>query len=235
MITQAITVYLHRSQTHQSVELHPIISHFARLLLWLKCATATKPWVAVHRLHHAEVETDIDPHSPVKKGLLSVLFLGYFHYKNGIKELKEMTVGGESGYDHYGIGTPNDWMERNVYSKFTFYGLILNLFLWFVLFGPPGIILWLIDTLWMPLAAGGVINGIGHSVGYRTYDTKDNSRNVLPFDPLFGGEIYHNNHHKLQWSPKFSHKWWEIDTGWISIQILRFFRLAKLKRAPGKF
>lgn len=223
---QAVTLYLHRCQAHRSLNLHPIVSHFFRFWLWLTTGTVTKEWAAIHRKHHARVETDEDPHSPQVKGIKKVFFQGaeLYRVESKIKETME----------RYGEGTPDDWLERHVYSTHSTAGIVLMLIIDLVLFGTMGITIWAVQMLWMPLFAAGVINGIGHYWGYRSYEVKDASRNVVPFGVFLGGEELHNNHHAFGTSAKFSAKWWEIDTGWYVIRLLQLFGLATPKRVVPK-
>ena len=219
--TIAITLYLHRSATHRALVLHPALSRFFRFWLWFTTGIKTKEWVAVHRLHHSSVDLPGDPHSPKNEGIFAVLFGGYFLYKRAIKD-SEMI-------NRYGKDCPDDWIEKNLYHKWSSLGLFILLAINFILFGWPGIIVWLFQILWTPFAAGGVVNGLGHFIGYRNYKTDDFSRNILPFDFLLGGEMLHNNHHFKQWSAKLSHKWWEVDFGWLYIKLFIGLRLAELK------
>lgn len=223
---QAVTLYLHRCQAHRSLNLHPIISHFFRFWLWLTTATITKEWAAIHRKHHARVETEEDPHSPQVKGIKKVFFEGAELYRSEaqIKETME----------RYGEGTPDDWLERHIYSKWSNAGILLMFIIDVVLFGTIGITVWAVQMMWIPLFAAGVINGIGHYWGYRNYEVKDASRNIVPFGLFLGGEELHNNHHAFATSAKFSEKWWEVDSGWYVIRLLQMFGLAKPKRVVPK-
>lgn len=219
----AVTIYLHRCQAHRAVELHPIISHFFRMWLWLTTGMITKEWTAIHRKHHAKVETPEDPHSPQIQGIWRVLFTGTELYK---KESRN-----DETLERYGQGTPDDWMERNIYRN-SKYGIIIMIILDVLLFGPLGITIWAIQMAWIPFFAAGVVNGVAHYVGYRNFECQDASRNVLPIGILIGGEELHNNHHTFGTSAKFSVKWWEFDLGWLVIRTLQFFGLAKPKRTP---
>jgi stearoyl-CoA desaturase (delta-9 desaturase) len=219
-----VTVFLHRCQSHRAVELHPSVSHFFRFWMWMTTGMVTKQWAAIHRKHHAKVETAEDPHSPQVKGLWQVLWQGAELYK---KEAKNKDT-----LERYGEGTPDDWMEKNVYTKHSALGIMIMLTLDLVLFGAIGLTIWAIQMAWIPFFAAGVINGVGHSVGYRNFECPDASRNMFPIGFLIGGEELHNNHHTYGTSAKFSVKWWEVDFGWGLIRTLQFFGLAKPKRVP---
>lgn len=221
----AVTIFLHRCQAHRAVELHPIVSHFFRMWLWLTTGMITKEWAAIHRKHHAKVETPEDPHSPQIQGIWRVLFTGTELYK---KESRN-----DETLERYGQGTPDDWMERHVYRN-SKYGIIIMILLDILLFGPLGITIWAIQMAWIPFFAAGVVNGVAHYVGYRNFECQDASRNLLPVGILIGGEELHNNHHTFGTSAKFSVKWWEFDLGWLVIRALQFFGLAKPKRTPPK-
>lgn len=222
----SVTIYLHRCQAHRALTLHPIVSHFFRFWLWLTTGMVTKEWAAIHRKHHARVETEEDPHSPITKGIRKVFFQGAELYRAESKN-KETIV-------RYGEGTPDDWVERNVYSKYSALGITIMLLLDVALFGVLGVTIWAIQMAWIPLWAAGVVNGIGHYWGYRNFESKDTSRNIIPIGFFIGGEELHNNHHAYASSAKFSAKWWEVDTGWGLIRLLQFFRLAKPKRVLPK-
>ena len=218
----SVTIYLHRCQAHRALELHPVISHFFRFWLWLTTGMGTKEWVAVHRKHHAKVETKDDPHSPVIYGINKVLWDGLELYR--AETAKQETL------DQYGHETPDDWIERKLYSKHTFLGIIILLITNFIVFGVIGISIWAIQMAWIPFFAAGVINGIGHWRGYRNYESPDASTNIIPVGILIGGEELHNNHHAFASSAKFSTKPWEFDLGWLYIQMLSRTRLAKVKK-----
>lgn len=218
----AVTIFLHRCQAHRALELHAIPSHFFRFWLWMTTGMVTKEWAAIHRKHHAKCETMEDPHSPVALGIEKVLFEGAELYRVEAKN-KETT-------EKYGHGTPDDWIERNVYTKHSALGVSLMLVINLMLFGVLGLTVWAIQMVWIPVTAAGVINGIGHYWGYRNYDCKDASTNVLPIGILIGGEELHNNHHTFGTSAKLSAKWYEFDIGWLYISILAFFGLAKVKK-----
>jgi len=218
----AVTVYLHRAQAHRAVELHPIVSHFFRLWLWMSTGMVTKAWTAIHRKHHAKVETAEDPHSPQIKGIWTVMWQGAELYK---KEAKNQAT-----LDRYGEGTPDDWVERNVYTAHSALGIMIMMGIDLVLFGPVGLSIWAVQMAWIPFFAAGVINGVAHYVGYRNFECQDASRNISPIGFFIGGEELHNNHHTFATSAKFSVKWWEFDMGWLVIRTLQIFGLAKPKR-----
>lgn len=217
-----VTIYLHRCQAHRALDLHPIISHFFRFWLWLTTGMVTKEWAAIHRKHHAKVETAEDPHSPVARGIKKVFFEGAELYRVESKNAETLI--------RYGEGTPDDWIERNLYTRHSTWGVALMLATNLALFGTMGLTIWALQMAWIPLFAAGVINGIGHFWGYRNYEVKDNSRNVIPIGFFLGGEELHNNHHAFATSAKFSTKWWEVDVGWYVIRLLQCFGLAKPKR-----
>jgi len=221
-----VTIFLHRTQAHRALSLHPIVSHFFRLWLWMSTGMVTKEWTAVHRKHHAKVETPEDPHSPQVRGLWAVLFRGTELYKKESRDQQTLL--------RYGEGTPDDWMERNVYASHTRLGITLMYFIDVLLFGAPGIIIWAIQMAWVPFHAAGVINGVAHYFGYRNFESPDASRNILPWAFLIGGEELHNNHHTFATSARFSVKWWEFDSGWMVIRALQFLGLATPKRTPPK-
>jgi stearoyl-CoA desaturase (delta-9 desaturase) len=216
-----VTLYLHRGQTHRGIEFNPILSHFMRFWLWLTTGMVTKQWVAIHRKHHQATETKEDPHSPMVYGLKRVLFLGAGLYHSASKD-KELV-------EKYGVGTPDDWIERNVYSKHSRLGITLMLLINLSLFGLWGLLIWGIQMIWIPFWAAGVVNGVGHYFGYRNGDTRDNSRNILPLGIIIGGEELHNNHHLDPANPKLSKKWFEFDIGWMWLNILKLFGVAKVK------
>ncbi|WP_298626377.1 fatty acid desaturase [uncultured Legionella sp.] len=222
----AVTIYLHRNQTHRALTLHPIISHFFRFWLWLTTGMVTADWVAIHRKHHATTDVDGDPHSPVVLGIKKVFWQGAELYRAARKD-KDMV----SKYSH---GTPDDWIERNVYSRHSAKGILLMLFVDLFLFGVLGLTVWAIQMMWIPIFAAGVINGVGHHWGYRNFECPDAATNIIPWGFWIGGEELHNNHHTFASSAKFSVKWWEFDMGWMYIRILSFFGLAKVKKLPPK-
>jgi stearoyl-CoA desaturase (delta-9 desaturase) len=219
-----VTIYLHRCQAHRSVELHPIVSHFFRFWLWLTTGMETKQWTAIHRKHHARVETAEDPHSPQVKGIWKVVLQGAELYRKECRNKETM--------DRFGEGTPEDWMEKNVYRAHSALGVLSMMAIDLVLFGPIGLSIWAVQMAWIPFWAAGFINGIGHYVGYRNFECADASRNIWSWAFIVGGEELHNNHHTYATSAKFSVKWWEFDIGWMVIRTLQFFGLAKPKRVP---
>ena len=223
----SVTIYLHRCQAHRALELHPLVSHFFRFWLWLTTGMVTKEWAAIHRKHHAKVETADDPHSPQIHGINRVLWLGVFLY---VKEAYNQET-----MERYGHGTPDDWMERNVYTPYSVWGVFLLLALNLAVFGVvPGLLIWITQIAWIPFWAAGVINGIGHYFGYRNYDVADASTNIVPWGILIGGEELHNNHHAFAASAKLSSKWYEFDVGWMYICILESLGLATVKRLAPK-
>lgn len=222
----SVTIYLHRCQSHRSLELHPIISHFFRFWLWLTTGQVTKEWVSIHRKHHALCETDDDPHSPVAKGIRTVLWQGAELYQKEAKNKETL--------EKYGSKTPEDWIEHNLYSKYSTLGIVLMFLIDIFLFGVAGITVWALQMMAMPLFAAGIINGIGHFWGYRNFEVKDASRNITPWAVFLGGEELHNNHHTFSNSAKLSVKKWEFDIGWMYIKILSFFGLAKVRRVHPK-
>lgn len=218
-----VTIFLHRHQAHRALDLHPIPSHFFRLWLWLTTGMNTREWVAIHRKHHAFVETPDDPHSPQVYGINRVLFAGVFLY---VKESYN-----EATLNRYGQGTPDDWMERKVYSPHSFGGLIIMGLINIALFGiVPGLLILLVQIVWIPFWAAGVINGIGHFWGYRTFACEDASTNIVPWGILIGGEELHNNHHAFASSAKLSNRWYEFDIGWGYIRMLEILGLARVKK-----
>ena len=214
-----VTLYLHRGQAHRGIDFHPILSHFMRFWLWFTTGMVTKEWVAVHRKHHANTDKKDDPHSPLNEGLLPMLVGGAWLYAKAAEDKLMVQV--------YGKGTPDDWMERNVYSKHSKLGFTLLLILNTLLFNGWGIVIWLIQMAWIPFWAAGVINGVGHCIGYRNWKTKDESRNIFSLGIIIGGEELHNNHHNSPASIKLSNKWYEFDIGWMWFNIFKFLRLAK--------
>lgn len=222
----AVTLYLHRCQTHKAISLSPGISHFFRFWLWLTTGMVTADWVAIHRKHHAMTDVEGDPHSPQVLGIKKVLWQGAELYREAAKDTAMV--------DKYSHGTPKDWLEKNVYSKHATKGIILMLLLNILLFGIPGVSIWALQMIWIPFHAAGVINGIGHYFGYRNYECNDAARNIFPWGFWIGGEELHNNHHTYASSAKFSLKWWEFDLGWFYIKILSFLGLAKVRKLPPK-
>lgn len=222
----AVTIYLHRCQAHRSLTLHPVVSHFFRFWLWLTTGMITKEWAAIHRKHHAKCETPEDPHSPQVLGLKTVLWYGVELYRKACTESETM--------ERYGHGTPDDWVERNVYTKHSGKGVALMLIINLILFGLPGVTIWAIQMMWIPFFAAGIVNGVGHYWGYRNFECLDAARNLLPWGFWIGGEELHNNHHTYPTSAKMSVKWWEFDMGWAYIRFLSWFGLAKPKKLPPR-
>ena len=216
-----VTLYLHRSQAHRAVEFHPVISHFMRCWLWLTTGMVTKQWVAIHRKHHRFTDEPNDPHSPVHYGIWRVLFKGAGLYHSASKDLAMV--------QQYGVGTPDDWIEKNLYALHSRLGILLMLIIDLLFFGPWGLIVWGIQMLWIPFWAAGVVNGVGHWWGYRNGATKDASRNISPWGVIIGGEELHNNHHLEPASAKLSKTAWEFDIGWFYIRILNLLGLAKVR------
>ena len=217
-----VTLYLHRDATHRSLDLHPVLRHIFRAWLWLSSGIVTREWVAVHRKHHARCETTEDPHSPVVFGLKKVLLEG--------AELYQAVARSPDLHAKFGRGTPDDWMERNVYARHRNKGIVLMVLADLLLFGVPGIIIIAVQMLAMPLMAAGVINGIGHYYGYRNFECPDAARNIMPWGFIVAGEELHNNHHAFPSSAKFSIHRWEFDIGWLYIRIFQAFGLAKVIR-----
>ncbi|WP_374513976.1 fatty acid desaturase [Niveibacterium sp.] len=219
----SVTIFLHRHQAHRALDLHAIPSHFFRLWLWMTTGMVTKEWAAIHRKHHAKCETAEDPHSPQILGINRVLWGGVFLY---VKESRNKDT-----MERYGHGTPDDWMERNIYTPGQKVGIVLMLAIDMALFGVvPGAVMWGVQMIWIPFWAAGVINGLGHFWGYRNYDCVDASTNLVPWGILIGGEELHNNHHSFATSAKLSSKWYEFDIGWMYIRIMEMLGLAKVKK-----
>ena len=222
----SVTIYLHRHQAHRALELHAIPSHFFRFWLWLTTGQVTKEWAAIHRKHHAKCDTEEDPHSPVTRGIKKVFWEGAELYRAESKNMETM--------EKYGHGTPNDWIENNLYTRFSWQGVVLMAIINIALFGVIGITVWAVQMMWIPVTAAGIINGIGHYWGYRNYDCADAATNIIPFGIIIGGEELHNNHHTFATSAKLSSKWYEIDIGWCYIRALEMMGLAKVKKvAPA--
>jgi stearoyl-CoA desaturase (delta-9 desaturase) len=218
----SVTVFLHRAQAHRALDLHPAVSHFFRFWLWLTTGMVTREWVAVHRRHHAKCETPDDPHSPKVLGLRKVLAEGAELYKAAAADPETVA--------RYSHGTPDDWIERNLYSRYTWHGLGLMLIVDLLLFGVYGITVWAVQMLWIPVFAAGVINGVGHYFGYRNFESPDAATNILPWGILIGGEELHNNHHAFPSSARLSSKPWELDVGWGYIRLLSWLGLARVRR-----
>ena len=221
-----VTIYLHRCQAHRALDVHPIVSHFFRCWLWLTTGMITKEWAAIHRKHHAKCETVDDPHSPRIHGINKILWTGVVMYVKESYNTDTMT--------RYGHGTPDDWLERNVYSPLNKWGIVLMAAIDLLLFGVlPGAIIFGVQMAWIPFWAAGVINGVGHYFGYRNFHTEDDSTNIVPIAAWIGGEELHNNHHAYPTSAKFSMRWYEFDLGWAYIRGLQAMGLATVrKRAP---
>ncbi len=220
----AVTIFLHRHQAHRALDLHPVVSHFFRLWLWLTTGMITREWAAIHRKHHAKVETPDDPHSPQQLGIRTVMWRGAELYRKEAENRETM--------EKYGHGAPNDWLERRLYTPHNGKGIILMLAIDLVLFGPLGLTVWAVQMMWIPVFAAGVINGVGHYWGYRNYEVADASTNIVPWGILIGGEELHNNHHTFGSSAKLSSKWWEFDIGWMYIRLMETFGLARVKKIP---
>ena len=216
-----VTLYLHRGQAHRGVTFHPVVAHAMRFWLWLTTGMVTKQWVAIHRRHHRFDDAEGDPHSPHVFGIWTVFFKGALLYNNASKD-KQMVR-------QYGVGTPDDWIENNLYTPHSRLGIVLMLIIDLCLFGLWGWLVWIVQLVWIPLWAAGVVNGVGHWWGYRNTDTKDFSRNIVPWDFWVGGELLHNNHHADPASPKLSRRWYEFDIGWMYIKILEKLKLAQIR------
>ena len=216
-----VTLFLHRSQAHRGIEFHPVLSHFMRFWLWLTTGMVTKQWVAIHRKHHQKSDVEGDPHSPHVFGIWKVLFKGAALYHTASKD--------KAMIDSYGVGTPDDWMERNVYTKHSRLGITLLLIINLLCFSWVGLLIWTIQMIWIPFWAAGVINGLGHWIGYKNGKTNDDSRNISPWGIIIGGEELHNNHHLSPANPKLSRNWFEFDIGWMWLTIFRYLKLAKLR------
>ncbi len=222
----SVTLYLHRSQAHRGVDFHPLIAHFFRFWAWLTTAMVTRQWVAVHRKHHAKVETIEDPHSPMVFGIKRVFWQGV--------ELYRVAASDKATEEKYGRGTPDDWIERNLYARFPEAGPTLLALLSIALFGFWGLAIWAIQMLWIPFWAAGFVNGLGHWWGYRNFESSDTSTNLSPWGLWIGGEELHNNHHAFPSSAKFALRRFEVDIGWVVIRLLAALRLARVLRvAPS--
>lgn len=222
----SVTIFLHRSQAHRSLDLHPVPAHFFRFWLWLTTSIVTKEWVAIHRKHHAKCETADDPHSPQVRGLGAVLWRGAELYRSEAYNLETLTK--------FGRGTPDDWVERQVYSRFVPYGIALMLLVNVALFGVIGLTVWAVQMAWIPFWAAGVVNGLGHFWGYRNFEAPDASTNLVPWGLLIGGEELHNNHHTYPTSAKLSVKPYEFDVGWMYISVLRKIGWAQVKKVAPR-
>lgn len=217
-----VTMYLHRSQAHRAVTFNPVIENIMRFWLWLTTGMVTKQWVAIHRKHHQLTDQYGDPHSPKVFGIWRVLFGGAFLYHKASKD--KLMV------ETYGKATPDDWVEKNIYSKHSRLGITLLLLINLLCFSWWGLLVWGIQMIWIPLWAAGVVNGIGHYWGYRNTETNDTSKNIIPIGLIIGGEELHNNHHNKPASAKLSEKWFELDIGWFWIKTLSYLKLAKINR-----
>ena len=220
-----VTIYLHRHSAHRALDLHPIPAHFFRFWLWLTTGMLTKHWTAIHRKHHAKCETVDDPHSPQIYGIRKVLLQGAELYRKEGRNQETL--------DRYGYGTPDDWLERNIYCHDR-WGIAIMLITNVILLGPIGITVFAVQMLWIPFLAAGVINGIGHYWGYRNFQPADASTNIIPWGILVGGEELHNNHHAYATSAKLSNRWYEFDIGWLYIRILETMGLAHVKKIAPK-
>jgi stearoyl-CoA desaturase (delta-9 desaturase) len=218
----SVTIFLHRHQAHRALDLHPVVSHFFRFWLWMTTGMVTKAWASIHRKHHAKCETPEDPHSPQVLGLKKVFFEGAELYRAEAKNQETL--------EKYGHGTPDDWMERNIYTPHSGKGIVLMLAIDLVLFGWVGPVIWAVQMLWIPFWAAGVINGVGHYWGYRNFACEDASTNIVPWGIIIGGEELHNNHHAYGTSAKLSNKWYEFDIGWLYIRIMETLGLAKVRK-----
>lgn len=222
----SVTIFLHRHQAHRALDLHPLPSHFFRFWLWLTTGMVTKEWAAIHRKHHARCETPDDPHSPQILGIKKVLWQGAELYRAESKNRETM--------DKFGRGTPDDWLERNVYTRHSAKGILIMMAIDLILFGPIGLTIWAVQMIWIPFWAAGVVNGIGHYWGYRNFENEDAATNVFPWGILIGGEELHNNHHTFGTSAKLSYKWYEFDIGWMYIRILETLGLATVRKVAPK-
>ncbi|RZL93962.1 MAG: acyl-CoA desaturase [Variovorax sp.] len=222
----AVTIFLHRHQAHRALDLHPLVSHFFRFWLWLTTGMVTREWAAIHRKHHASCETSEDPHSPQIHGIGKVLLEG--------AELYRVEARNAATLEKYGRGTPDDWIERKLYARYSRLGIGLMLGIDVALFGPIGLSMWAVQMLWIPVFAAGIINGVGHYWGYRNFSPDDNSSNVVPWGILIGGEELHNNHHAYVTSARLSNKWWEFDIGWMYIRILEILHLARVRNVTPR-
>jgi len=222
----AVTIYLHRSQAHRALELHPVVSHFFRFWLWLTTGMVTKEWVGIHRKHHAKCETVDDPHSPVTRGIKTVLLTGAELYRAESRVAETM--------EKYGHNTPDDWIERNLYTRYSWQGVGLMLVLNLFLFGAAGVTVWAVQMAWIPITAAGIINGLGHWWGYRNFEAADASTNISPWGIIIGGEELHNNHHTYPTSAKLSVKPYEFDIGWLYIRLMEMSGLATVRKTPPK-
>ena len=220
----SVTIFLHRAQAHRALELHPIASHFFRFWLWLTTGMVTKEWVAIHRKHHAKCETEEDPHSPVTRGIDTVFWKGSELYRAEAKNQETLTK--------YGHNTPDDWIERHLYTPYSWQGVALMMIVNVALFGAAGVTIWAVQMIWIPITAAGIINGIGHYWGYRNFEAVDASTNISPWGIIIGGEELHNNHHTYPTSAKLSVKPYEFDIGWLYIRLMETVGLATVRKTP---
>ena len=222
----SVTIYLHRHSAHRALDLHPIPAHFFRFWLWLTTGQVTKEWTAIHRKHHAKCEREGDPHSPVVYGIETVFWKGAELYRAEAKNKETL--------ERYGHNTPNDWIERHLYTGHSAWGVSLMLIIDLLVFGIAGLSVWAVQMAWIPITAAGIINGIGHWWGYRNFEAQDASTNISPWGIIIGGEELHNNHHTYPTSAKLSVKPYEFDIGWMYITILSKLGLATVKKTPPK-
>jgi len=223
----SVTVFLHRHQAHRALNMHPALSHFFRLWLWLTTGMVTREWVAIHRKHHAKCETEEDPHSPQVKGLSEVLWCGAELYRSESRNRETLT--------RYGRGTPDDWLERHIYQRHSGLGVTLQALLMVLLFGAAGLAIWAVQMVWIPFWAAGVVNGIGHYWGYRNFEIPSAATNIVPWGIVIGGEELHNNHHAFSGSAKLSFRPWEFDLGWLYIRLFSLLGLARVQKlAPRR-
>jgi len=218
-----VTIFLHRGQAHRGLEFHPILSHFMRFWLWLTTSMNTKQWVAIHRKHHQYSDIEGDPHTPHVYGIWRVLFGGALLYHTASKDVDMV--------NRYGVGTPDDWVEQNIYTKHNKLGIIIMLLVNLWLFGLIGFVVWGVQMLWIPFWAAGIVNGLAHWWGYRNGETRDQSKNISPWGIIIGGEELHNNHHLNPASPKLSKQWFEFDIGWMYIKMFERLRLLTIRNA----
>ena len=222
----AVTIYLHRHQAHRALDLHPLVSHFFRFWLWMTTGMVTREWAAVHRRHHAKCETPDDPHSPQVLGIAKVLLQGTELYRQAARDTAQI--------ERYGRGTPDDWIERRLYTRHSGLGVYVTLVIDLLLFGAIGLTVFAVQMLWIPITAAGIINGWGHYRGYRNFDCADASTNIVPWGILIGGEELHNNHHAFATSARLSSKWYEFDIGWLYILTLQALGLATVKKVAPR-
>ena len=215
-----VTLFLHRGQAHKAIEVHPVLSHFMRAWLWLTTGMVTRQWVAIHRKHHSITDKDGDPHSPHVYGIKRVLFKGAGLYHAASKNEKLVK--------NFGVGTPDDWLEQNVYSKHSRVGISIMLAIDILLFGWIGLVIWAVQMIWIPFWAAGVVNGLAHWWGYRNVETRDRSTNLVPWGIIIGGEELHNNHHAEPANPKLSRRWFEFDAGWAWLKLFESLNLAAI-------